>query len=268
MELVHLIDLSLGSQPSGVVNFNYLHTLMHAIVSRLGTMEQATYPVGGGGGVSTIDGVGETAVGTGTDGVSGVPGSTSEKEGTEREAVDAKQGKEEPSPTSGTGAVSGSTSERGKVEGEGDGAGGAEQAKKEPSPTSTPPTSALPHSKPSSSHASRTHVGASADQIYRPKSSFVTAANDLGAMERKLQELENRLNTMDTLPELLERKSSDMGATPIKDRWNFTNLSKRLSAVEDGLEQVHSQFSTCIYFNIGLCMNFLTECNIGGRSSR
>lgn len=269
MELIHLIDLSLGSQPSGVVNFNYLHTLMHAIVRRLGTMEQAAYPVGGGGGVSTIDGVGgtgETAVGTGTDGTSGVPDSTSEKEGTER---GAKQGKEEASPTSGTGAVSGSTSEkegtgreaggakqgkeeptskgavsgstseRGKVEGEGDGAGDAEQAKKEPSPTSTPPASALPHSKPSSSHASRTHMGTSGDQIYRPKSSFVTAANDLGAMERKLQELENRLNTMDTLPELLERKSSDMGATPIKDRWNFTNLSKRLSAVEDGLEQVH-----------------------------
>lgn len=272
MELVHLIDLSLGSQPSGVVNFNYLHTLMHAIVRRLGTMEQAAYPVGGVSGVSTIDGVGgtgETAVGTGTDGTSGVPGSTSEKEGTERgtkqgkekasptsgtdavsgstsekegtgrEAEGAKQGKEEATPTSGTGAVSGSTSERGKVEGEGDGAGDAEQAKKEPSPTSTPPMSALPHSKPSSSHASRTHVGASMDQIYRPKSSFVTAANDLGAMERKLQELENRFNTMDTLPELLERKSSDMGATPIKDRWNFTNLSKRLSAVEDGLEQVH-----------------------------
>ena len=66
----------------------------------------------------------------------------------------------------------------------------------------------------------------------------MTAANDLGALERKLQELESRLNAMDTLPELLERKSSDMGATPIKDRWNFTNLTKRLSAAEDGLEQV------------------------------
>lgn len=250
MELVHLIDLSLGSEPSGVVNFNYLHTLMHAIVRRLGTMEQGTYPMGGG--TSTIDGVGgtrvgergidgvgrprtgQTAVGTGTDGVSSVPGGTSEKE----EAGGTKQEKKETSPTSDTDGVSGGTSERGKVQGEGDGAGGAEQAKKEPSPTSTPPPSALADSKPSSSHASRTHMGGSVDQIYRPKSSFVTAANDLGAMERKLQELENRLNTMDSLPELLERKSSDKGATPIKDRWNFTNLSKRLSAVEDGLEQV------------------------------
>lgn len=243
MELVHLIDLSLGSEPSGVVNFNYLHTLMHAIVRRLGTMEQGTYPMSGD--TSTIDGVGGTGVGgriidvgkTGesTGGVSSVPGSTSEKEGVERQAGGTKQEKKEASPTDG---VSVSTSERGRVQGEGDGAGGAEQAKKEPSPTSTPPPSALSDSKPSSSHASRTHMGGSVDQIYRPKSTFVTAANDLGAMERKLQELENRLNTMDSLPELLERKSSDKGATPIKDRWNFTNLSKRLSAVEDGLEQV------------------------------
>lgn len=65
----------------------------------------------------------------------------------------------------------------------------------------------------------------------------MTAANDLGALERKLQDLEMRMNSMDTLPELLERKSSNMGATPIKDRWNFTNLNKRLSAAEDGLEQ-------------------------------
>ena len=223
-ELVHLIDLSLGSQPSGVINFNYLHTLMHAIVRRLGTMEtaQSTYVVGGGREITAaIDGDGEetgtvgesleTAAGDGAgrDGVAGVPDSTSEGR---------------------------------RVEGEGDGAGGAAQAKKEPSPTSTPPppppTSDMAESKPlSSGRASRTGMTGSADLIHQPKS-FVTAANDLGAMERKLQELESRLNAMDTLPELLERKSSDMGATPIKDRWNFTNLSKRLSAAEDGLEQV------------------------------
>lgn len=221
-ELVRLIDLSLGSQPSGVVNFNYLHTLMHAIVRRLGMMEQGTYLVGGSGGVSSsIDASGETGTGGG-------PG-IGEKEG-ESLGTAAATGTDEVS------SASGGTSERGKVEGEGDGAGGADQAKKEPSPTSTPPPmTALSDSKPSSSHASRTGLR---DEIYQPKSTFVTAANDLGAMERKLQELESRLNAMDTLPELLERKSSDMGATPIKDRWNFTNLSKRLSAAEDGLEQV------------------------------
>ena len=223
-ELVHLIDLSLGTQPSGVINFNYLHTLMHAIVGRLGTMESAQIMTGGGressavidggGGEERVTG-GESieraaAGGAGGDGVSGVPDSTSEGR---------------------------------RVEGEGDGAGGAAQAKKEPSPTSTPPppppTSELTDSKAlSSGRASRVGMQGSADLTHQMPKSFVTAANDLGAMERKLQELESRLNAMDTLPELLERKSSDMGATPIKDRWNFTNLSKRLSAAEDGLEQV------------------------------
>lgn len=39
-DLVHLIDLSLGVQPSGVVNFNSLHGLMHEIVRRLVQMEE------------------------------------------------------------------------------------------------------------------------------------------------------------------------------------------------------------------------------------
>ena len=221
-ELVHLIDLSLGTQPSGVINFNYLHTLMHAIVQRLGTMESGQIVMGDGRESSAvIDGSGEE---TATEG-----------ESLERAATGGAN-------RDGVSGVPDSTSEGRRVEGEGDGAGGAAQAKKEPSPTSTPPplpTSELADSKHlSSGRASRVGMQGSADLIHQTPKSFVTAANDLGAMERKLQELESRLNAMDTLPELLERKSSDMGATPIKDRWNFTNLSKRLSAAEDGLEQV------------------------------
>ena len=70
------------------------------------------------------------------------------------------------------------------------------------------------------------------------RASLVSAANDLGALERKLQDLEMRMNTMETLPEMLERKSSDSGATPVADMWNFTNLSKRLGATEESLEKV------------------------------
>ena len=70
------------------------------------------------------------------------------------------------------------------------------------------------------------------------RASLVSAANDLGALERKLQDLEMRVNTMETLPEMLERKSSDSGATPVADMWNFTNLSKRLGATEESLEKV------------------------------
>ena len=248
-DLVQLIDLSLGSQPSGVVNFNFLHTLMHAIVSRLGAVESARLLAGvdsRDGGVveagartreaqqdaasvaASKDGVAGVAAGASKDGVAGVAAGPG-KDGVAGVAADAsKDGV--------SGVPSGGASEREKAEGDGEGAGGADQAKKEPSPTSTPPsTSAQLYSKPSSGHTGRGPQG----MTRRPTSSFVTAANDLGAMERKLQELESRLNAMDTLPELLERKSSDMGATPIKDRWNFTNLSKRLSAAEDGLEQVN-----------------------------
>lgn len=213
-ELVHLIDLSLGAQPSGVVNFNYLHTLMHAIVRHLGTMEHVQQVGDGAGGEIT----GGTSEGdTVTPGAGGEATATAES----------------------TDGVSGTSSGEG---GGGAGAKDTEVAKKEASSTSTASTgdasqtAAVADSKlESSGRASRTGARGSAG---RPVSSFVTAANDLGAMERKLQELEGRLNAMDTLPELLERKSSDMGATPIKDRWNYTNLTKRLSAVEDGLEQV------------------------------
>lgn len=250
-ELVRLIDLSLGSQPSGVVNFNYLHTLMHAIVNRLGTMEhvQSSYLGSEGGDVTpdggAAEGTGTGATGTGVEGTEpgggisggdGADGPSGTREG-EKEGIDGtgsgEQTKKEPSKGI-------------------DGTGSVEQTKKEPSTTTTPaappPTSDLAESKistTSSGRTSRAGIHSMADGVphhhyqHRPRSSFVTAANDLGAMERKLQEFESRLNAMDTLPELLERKSSDMGATPIKDRWNFTNLSKRLSATEDGLEQVY-----------------------------
>ena len=261
-DLVQLIDLSLGSQPSGVVNFNFLHTLMHAIVSRLGAVESARLLAGvdsRDGGVVVAgarlreaqqdaasvatgagkDGVAGVAAGASKDGVAGVATGAS-KDGVAGVATGAsKDGVAGVAAGAGkdgvSGVPSGGMSEREKAEGDGEGAGGADQAMKEPSPTSTPPsTSAQLYSKPSSGHTGRGPQGVTR----RPTSSFVSAANDLGAMERKLQELESRLNAMDTLPELLERKSSDMGATPIKDRWNFTNLSKRLSATEDGLEQV------------------------------
>jgi len=71
----------------------------------------------------------------------------------------------------------------------------------------------------------------------------VTAANDLSALERKLQELELKMDTMQSLPDMLERKSSDSQATPVHDMWNFTILSKRLSATEDGLDKVSSHVS-------------------------
>lgn len=258
-ELVRLIDLSLGSQPSGAVNFNYLHALMHAIVGRLGSMEHAylagaaadglILPVGegdvaGGGAAGIVGGRGDVD-GAGAPAGDGAGERTTTTVGESSGGGGGGDGSKESGPGGGEskeGAVASGASQPGKAE---EGVDGADDPKKEsplPPPGAVPPSAggdALSESRVlSSGRASRTGQYSSSDFYHRQKSSFVTAANDLGAMERKLQELESRLNAMDTLPELLERKSSDMGATPIKDRWNFTNLSKRLSAAEDGLEQV------------------------------
>lgn len=72
----------------------------------------------------------------------------------------------------------------------------------------------------------------------RSRLHMITASNDLAAMERKITELENRLGTVEALPDLLERKGANTLATPVKDLWNFTSLTKRVDAAEDGIRQV------------------------------
>ena len=161
-DLVQLIDLSLGSEPCGVVNFNYLHGLLHEIVKRLVQVESLGVPAVGLQADATREGEEKR------------PGSTSEQEPP----------------------------------------GGEHQV--QPSGSSVPLFSSPLRSKPS----------------------IVTAANDLGALERKMHELELRMGTMESLPEILERKSSDASATPVHDMWNFTNLNNRMSATEDGLGKV------------------------------
>ena len=46
-DLVNLVNLSLGVEPNGVVNFNYLHTLLHEMVARLVEHESALEVSGG-----------------------------------------------------------------------------------------------------------------------------------------------------------------------------------------------------------------------------
>jgi hypothetical protein len=89
---------------------------------------------------------------------------------------------------------------------------------------------------------------ASTTRSIRSGTSIVTAANDLGALERKIQNLEAKVNSFETLPELLERKGSDTGATPIRDMWNFTNLTSRVSSTEVGLDKVYNN-----YYNNASC---------------
>ena len=209
-DLVRLIDLSLGAEPCGVVNFNYLHGLLHEIVKRLACLESLPFHEGGGTGPTPhYEGVSKAK-----DGVDGT-------EATDGEAALADGGRD------------------------------SQAAKEGGTEVSLDSDKDLSPAHRQYSGADRTVSGASiggvagsgstkrvASGYIQSRASLVSAANDLGALERKLHELESRVNTMESLPEMLDRKSSDSGATPVADMWNFTNLSKRLGATEEGLEKV------------------------------
>ena len=179
-DLVHLLDLSLGAEPCGVVNFNYLHGLLHEIVKRLANLEGL--PPGDAGGASPHH-----------EGVSGAEermemGLESDRE---RSLSPAEREYTGDRTLSGASITGGRSSRR------------------------------------------------VASGYVQSRSSILSAANDLGALEKKLQDLESRVNTMETLPEMLERKSSDAAATPVADMWNFTTLNRRLEGTEEGLEKVY-----------------------------
>ena len=89
------------------------------------------------------------------------------------------------------------------------------------------------HPSVASSIGAAYHTSAS-----RSRPHMISASNDLAAMERKIAELENRLGSVEALPDLLERKGANATATPVKDLWNFTSLTKRVDAAEDGIHQV------------------------------
>ena len=231
-ELIHLIDLSLGTEPCGVVNFNYLHGLLHEIVKRLVQIEAQT-PVAADARVYDSQVTGDTHTQHGVDG-----------EDKEKEATHVGTSSETPA---------GQTSES-----------PARQTSESPAgQTSESParqTSESPAGQPSGSlsrqasgtpvrQASGTPMRSMGSVFFKSRGSIVTAANDVGALERKLQDLELRVNTMESLPDMLEKKSSDSGATPVSDMWNFTMLSKRLSATEEGLDKVNNNiYLSCIQF--------------------
>ena len=212
VDLIRLIDLSLGEQPCGVVNFNYLQNLLHEIVRRLLTIEETQ----GLTGVSlpSLQPVESAKL---------APGST---------AMIPEHGLSEISlpPGGPTTSGGGDSIESSPVH---------KDDKTHPSGTATDLTG-----RPSGTATDLIGRPPSTTGVPRPSSrirshvSVVSAANDLSALERKLQELENRMNSFDTLPELLERKASDVNATPVRDMWNFTNLNNRVSSAEEGLDKV------------------------------
>ena len=225
-DLVQLINLSLGVEPRGVVNFNYLHGLLHEIVKRLVTLEGLpvallepedkhtkgpTPHYDQRAGVSTTDDLRTSAEGKATGGGR----KDGDRETSEREGVPE----------------------------------GAESRGSHKSPTHVQSEMSLDSDRETSNSNARLLSGDSSEgregSIKRLTSGYaqsranlVSAANDLGALERKLHDLESRVNTMESLPKLLERKSSDSGATPVSDMWNFTNLNSRVGATEESLEKV------------------------------
>ena len=265
VDLVQLIDLSLGSEPCGVVNFNYLHGLLHEIVKRLVQVESGQSSVILGEGLagyapgavqprgSVREGGGRPAgdVTAISGGAKATPGASKESKTPSGEATtpaDAKRASDEAkttqdaakppsdeaktsqdatkSPTDG--AITKSASTVSKVSSSGTtGAGGGSSEASTEDTAGELPSMARSYSGVSSGRRSRAGL-------------VVSAANDLSALERKLHDLELRFNTMETLPELLKRKSSDLHSTPVSDMWHFTNIDKRLGATEEGLDKVYT----------------------------
>lgn len=226
-ELVHLIDLSLGEQPSGVVNFNYLHNLLHEIVKRLVSFEeQQQFGIGGVTApslhkVESIKTTQESAI--------NIPKQTPLSDVSLPQGVATTRGEDiDYSPTHHP----------------------SEQPTDVKDAMIPPQHSSNIHSdvKPSNntiitqtesdvmSRPSSTVMPRPSSRL-RTRSSIVSAANDLGYLEKKLHELETRVNTMETIPEMLERKGSDITATPVRDMWNFTNLTNRIGSAEDGIDK-------------------------------
>ena len=304
-ELLQLIDLSLGGEPCGVVNFNYMHTLMHEIVRRLVQLEGVVIsrePTEGGAAIisylppqygqpapvvlvdqstegSPITGaspVKRVSVAVAPDGKQtditskqpGAPGkqletpskqpetpskqaeASSKQPGTPIKQADStskqvdvskqQAGVTESRDTATTKGPLGDVVDH-KTDGtksiDSDEIKAEELGVQIIDGSSSPIGTSLSHS--SMRHPSTTSsIGVYHTPSSKSRPHMISASNELVAMERKISELENRLGTVEALPDLLERKGLDASATPIKDMWQFTSLTKRLDAAEDGIHRV------------------------------
>ena len=223
-DLIGLIDLSLGEKPSGVVNFNYLHSLLHEIVRRLGIFEEqqqiGTLSALNLHQINSTKMVPESSVTIPDHGPSEISLPQGVVGGAEMESVDSTPAHTQVTHQQSMGGETDSTPKQLTP---------IHQQQQQPGGDSSLT------GRPSSTAG----VRSSSSRLKRHQSGIVSAANDLGFLERKLQELETRVNTMETLPELLERKGSDTNATPVRDMWNFTSLSNRVGSVESGVDKVN-----------------------------
>lgn len=250
-ELVELIDLSLGTEPCGVVNFNYLHGLLHEIVKRLVQLEAFQITVSPES-LQIDSKLDQTARGgPGLDGRQVVADQPS------KHSASIAGSKERSSPQGGGGTqVAGAGA--GGEGGDATSKLGVEQPRRGASTAQLSSAGADVRVRQSSSDYAReadstskqrtveqsftgAQLGASLSRSRRfahSTAGIVGAANSVGALERKLDDLETRMAQMESLPELLEKKASDASSTPVRDLWNYTNLTKRLSGAEEGVDKV------------------------------
>lgn len=254
MDLLTLVELSLGSQAhSGVVNFNYLHELLVQIVLRLNSdsqllqQQQLLAP-------TTSSPHHQTAAAAAQK-LSPSYHDTSRHH--DRQSTQQQQ-QQQPSPSPGhDGEESGShqlqslaaapSSQQQQqqqqhtttaVTGPGSTTSRAEPELSYASEVSLPPTVSSSTTPEHSKSLTQKGSGSISTQHRSRPPSYVGTVHDLNALERKLQSLETRVNSFESLGDMLERRASDKDSTPVKDMLNFTLLSNKINSTEEGLEKV------------------------------
>lgn len=67
----------------------------------------------------------------------------------------------------------------------------------------------------------------------RPRS-IVGVMKSAGELDHKLQEIENRVETLRSLDDMLERVRE--GSTPVQDLMDYLSLQSKIGGVENGLK--------------------------------
>lgn len=105
-------------------------------------------------------------------------------------------------------------------------------------------------------HSMRSRLGLSAPSI------------DVSTLERKINYLEQRLNSLQELPDMLEKHESNKDATPVRDMWNYTNLANKIANSEQGIEKVRANIiipnPVYVYFSASFQTALLLDEIVGG----
>lgn len=272
-DLVHLISLSLGAEPRGVVNFNYLHTLLHEIVRRLVEFESASgvpiqrplprrivrnLPDKAGitwksserdekGEEGETDGKRDKTHPKSERGAAATDGdAATDEDAGERDETHSKSERDGASTTDGDAAASspkpGSSSRDGSPHDDSSPHGDSslrDGSSRAPRDGSSPRDGrTLPRSGSGYDRQTSKSLVKQTESSYSRSACLAMAANEVESLDRKLINIEVRLNAVESLPEMLEQKASNSGSTPVSDLWNFANIDSRVRATENNMAKV------------------------------